>query len=314
MNKTIKNKVIKYKKIKDSKVVIGILLPPYLSNTNTNIKAYLDPTYVKWLSRANAAVIPIMYNLNKKDLLVYLSQINGILLPGGGIDNKKTHSRKQFLIYQNTLDYIIKYIKKQNDKGNYYPIWATCMSFQLLAILEANGKQKHRNDINLDSIPKFGLDKLYIKKNLSHGKLNNLFTKKQKSLLKNKHSTYHKHKSSFYLDNEIIVKLKDKINIIAINKDEKKRDYLSVYEYKKYPFYAVLFHPEYPLINKKRMDYNIKKKETMLLSDTFGKFFINECKKNKNIIKTIGNKSINRFPLYEFTYKNKHKRVYYFKN
>ena len=64
MNKTIKQKIITYNKIKQSPVTIGVLLPPYISNTKTNIKAYLDPTYVKWLSKAKAAVVPIMYNLD----------------------------------------------------------------------------------------------------------------------------------------------------------------------------------------------------------------------------------------------------------
>ena len=314
MVKTIKNRMVNYKKIKSARVTVGILLPPYISNTSTNIKAYLDPTYIKWLSRAKAAVVPIMYNISKVKMREYLSQVNGILLTGGGIDNKISHSRKQFLEYQNSLIYIMRYAKKQNDIKHYYPIWATCMSFQLLAVLEIKKRLKRRNDKLLDNIPQFGLDNLYMKADLKHSRLGKIFSKKQIDMLRDNKSTYHKHFKSFYLNNEIIQQLKPKINIIATNKDDKKRDYLSIYEYKDYPFYAVLFHPEYPLVSKRRESLNVKRKEMLLLSDKLGKFFIDECKKNKNVVRTIHNKSINRYPVYEFTRKNKYNRVYYFKN
>ena len=314
MNHTIKTNMVKYKKIKHSKVTIGILLPPYISTTNTNIKAYLDPTYVKWLSKANAAVLPIMYNLPKHKLYNYLSQINGILLPGGGIDNKQTHSRAQFLKYQHALYLVIKYVKKQNDKKNYYPIWATCMSFQLLAILETHGKLKSRNLSLLDNVPYYGLDRLYMTNKLHSSKLKRLFTKKQIRTFKKRPSIYHYHERSFLLNNKIMKQLKNKISILAVNKDVKNKEYVSIYEFKKYPFYAVLFHPEYPLIDKKRIDRPVRNKQTRLISDKLGEFFIKECTKNKNVIKNVGKKSINHYPVYEFTKKNKFKRMYYFKN
>ena len=108
--------------------------------------------------------------------------------------------------------------------------------------------------------------------------------------------------------------LKNKISILAVNKDVKNKEYVSIYEFKKYPFYAVLFHPEYPLIDKKRIDRPVRNKQTRLISDKLGEFFIKECTKNKNVIKNVGKKSINHYPVYEFTRKNKFKRMYYFKN
>ena len=318
MNKTMKQKIITYNKIKHASVTIGVLLPPYISDTKTNIKAYLDPTYVKWLSKAKAAVVPIMYNLDKKTLYNYLAQINGILLPGGGIDNKKTHSRKQFLTYQNTFEAILRYVKTQNDKQNYYPIWATCMSFQLLPIIEVKGKQKTRNNKLLDDIYYEGVDNLYMTSNLQKSRLSHLFTKKQINLLKKKKSTFHIHKKSYYLNNNLLKKFKKHINIIAVNKDNRNREYLSIYEYKKYPFYGVIFHPEYPLINKKRLTLKIakklKNKELMLLSDKLGEFFIDECKKNKNIAISLTDKTINKYPIYEYNNKDILNRMYYFKN
>ena len=35
-------------------------------------------------------------------------------------------------------DAILKYAKQQNDKGNVFPIWATCLGFQLMSYLTAN--------------------------------------------------------------------------------------------------------------------------------------------------------------------------------
>ena len=44
------------------------------------------------------------------------------------------HLTSQFLTYQDTLYFILNYVLYQNNIGNYYPVWCTCMSFEMSAI------------------------------------------------------------------------------------------------------------------------------------------------------------------------------------
>ena len=50
-----------------------------------------------------------------------LSKLNGVLFPGGAGN------------YRTIGDYIYKKLIVENDSGNFYPIWGTCLGFENLA-------------------------------------------------------------------------------------------------------------------------------------------------------------------------------------
>ncbi len=68
-----------------------------------------------------AQVIPIFYHYNTTQLTQILSQINGVLFPGGEMPIDLSN-----LWTQNTK-FILEYAMNQNNLGNPYPIWATCL-------------------------------------------------------------------------------------------------------------------------------------------------------------------------------------------
>ncbi len=41
-------------------------------------------------------------------------------------------------IWTSNANYILQYAMQQNDAGNVFPVWGTCLGFQLLAYLTAN--------------------------------------------------------------------------------------------------------------------------------------------------------------------------------
>jgi gamma-glutamyl hydrolase len=61
-----------------------------------------------------------------------LPKINGVLFPGGGVEfDMKTP-------WTSNANYILQYAMQQNDAGNVFPVWGTCLGFQLLSYLTAN--------------------------------------------------------------------------------------------------------------------------------------------------------------------------------
>lgn len=83
---------------------------------------------------AGAQVIPLFYHYSHAQLDDILSKINGVFFPGGempiDIDNQWTSN----------IQYIFDYANKQNDKGNTFPIWATCLGYEAVFYLFSGRK------------------------------------------------------------------------------------------------------------------------------------------------------------------------------
>ena len=153
------------KSIKQKTVTIGIMTAPWLTNVKDSlITSYMASSYVKWLESSGALVVPIEFDLPKPKMLGFLRQLNGIVLIGGGIDNVKTHNLNQFLSYQDSLYYVLNYAMYQNKANNYFPVWCTCMSFEMAAIFFAeNIRLKKQEELRkyLTSAGDIGEDYLY---------------------------------------------------------------------------------------------------------------------------------------------------------
>lgn len=64
--------------------------------------------------------------------MVFYSQVWSIQYLGGGEEfNIKTK-------WTANADLILKWAMKENDKGNVFPVWGTCLGLQLLAYLTSN--------------------------------------------------------------------------------------------------------------------------------------------------------------------------------
>ena len=78
---------------------------------------------------SGAQVVPIFAFNSTEYLDDILSKVNGVLFTGGGIDFNMKNKWTQ------TADHILKYAINQNKNGNPYPVWGTCLGFELLVYL-----------------------------------------------------------------------------------------------------------------------------------------------------------------------------------
>ena len=113
---------------------------------------------------SGAQVVPIFAFNSTTYLDDILSKVNGVLFTGGGIEFNMKNKWTQ------TADHILKYAIDQNKKGNPYPVWGTCLGFELLAWLTSGYDDKSlktvRGEVGVRNTIKF-TDQSYLYDDLS---------------------------------------------------------------------------------------------------------------------------------------------------
>ena len=299
------------KSIKHRNVTIGIITAPWLSNVHdSHVTSYMAASYVKWLESAGALVVPLEFDLSKPKLLGFLRQLNGVVLIGGGIDNTRTHTASQFLTYQDTLYFILNYVLYQNNIGNYYPVWCTCMSFEMTAIyLTENIRLKKQEDFKkyLTSAGNIGQD--VINWTNSRSKIKDVFTKYELKDMKKKPTIFQAHCYCIPVKSKLAKNLSKIANITSTNVStsscgKKGIKYISSYELKNYPVYAVQYHPEKPPFEYVNDGRRVPKTNIAITTSfKMARFFIDEAKKNPNI--WIGGKNYFDFTINDYNVYNK---------
>ncbi|XP_062424192.1 gamma-glutamyl hydrolase isoform X2 [Rhea pennata] len=90
--------------------------------------SYIAASYVKFLESAGARVVPIRLNLADEEYDKLFHSINGVLFPGGGVDLRTSkYAKVAKIFYQKALE--------ANDKGDYFPVWGTCLGHEELTYL-----------------------------------------------------------------------------------------------------------------------------------------------------------------------------------
>ena len=74
-------------------------------------------------------MVPIFYSSSEAELATLLPQINGVLFPGGempiDVSNKWTKN----------IAFILEWATRENNKGNVFPIWGTCLGYEAIAVI-----------------------------------------------------------------------------------------------------------------------------------------------------------------------------------
>lgn len=92
---------------------------------------YIEKAYVDYLGMAGSHAVPILPHQSDEYYKRIFAQINGILLPGGGVN---LHSSG----YAEAATKLVQLAMKRNDEGIYFPVWGTCLGFEMLVTLAAD--------------------------------------------------------------------------------------------------------------------------------------------------------------------------------
>ena len=128
-------------------IALAIALPPQnpiigvytedaedFGQTPQPLQTYISASYIKNLEMAGAQVIPLFYHYSQAQLDNILSKINGVFFPGGEMPIDRDNQ------WTSNMQYIFDYATKQNDKGNPFPIWATCLGYEAALYLWSGRK------------------------------------------------------------------------------------------------------------------------------------------------------------------------------
>ncbi|XP_067671281.1 gamma-glutamyl hydrolase A-like isoform X2 [Haliotis asinina] len=231
---------------------------------------YILATYVKFLEQAGARVVPVRVNQPTEYYETLLSRINGVLFPGGG-----SNLTSSYLATAARIIYDI--IVKANDAGDFFPLWGTCLGFELLTNLTARHNLLEHTDAEnismaLDLKPAYKESRLL--GNASPSIINTLTKEK---VTPNFHQ-YGLMEKTFSTTSS----LSDFYRVLSTNKDRRGKVFVSTMEAFKYPFYATQWHPEdinYGWNPNSDIDHT---PEAILVTQYFANFFVNEARKSRH--------------------------------
>jgi len=214
--------------------VIGIMTLPIDQCSFTNGTSCIPSSYVRWLQSAGAQVVPFRYDLSPSDARTLYSRVNGVLFTGGGLDLALNSQ------YVQTAKLI--YDLATSNKNDHFPLWGTCMGFQLLHILTAWNDSvlcEYCYDSSNISWP------IYLTQKAKESRFFKMLSTDTVQTLTKENSTFNYHHDGITLDayNQY-PKVKSFFNILSINQDRKGRTFVSTVEAMDWPIYGIQWHAE----------------------------------------------------------------------
>jgi gamma-glutamyl hydrolase len=210
--------------------------------------------YIRWIEHTGAKAIILPYSISKNDLKRQMESIQGVVWTGGAIETDR-YTENQRLTYLTTLHRCFLQAKEYNDQGRYFPIWGSCLGFEMLVLMGEDIPLSKFFD-HLQSHERSGKNTIEFTSNAS--RLKRFFPLKLRNAMARMHCATHHHKLGFD-----ITPLPH-IRIVSVDSG-----FINMVEYVDYPFYGVQFHPERPFSPFSEQ-----------VSHQFSLFLIKECQQN----------------------------------
>ncbi|XP_056426895.1 gamma-glutamyl hydrolase-like [Hyla sarda] len=233
-------------------------------------KTYIADSYVKFLESAGSRVVPIRLNLSEDEYVHLFNSINGVLLPGGAVNLLNSS-------FYGTAEIFYKLAIEASFSGIYFPIWGTCMGFQILTALTSGKDLLCNTAANNISLPLILTDDVSSSKMFRHAPLELLHAVAKENITANFHhfgitpETFHANEklSAFY-------------HILSTNYDRHGMEFVSTMEARDYPIYGVQWHPEVNRFQWRSDSAYPHSIHAVWISQYMANFFVNEARKNTN--------------------------------
>ncbi|XP_045214855.2 gamma-glutamyl hydrolase-like isoform X2 [Mercenaria mercenaria] len=252
----------------NARPIIGVLAQETDSESKHYGDTYIPAGYFKYLEMAGARAVPVFVKREPDYYDHIFKSINGVLFPGGGVDLiNSEYAKAAKILYTAAL--------KATAAGDYFPMWGTCLGFQLLTAL-ATGK---------DLMSDFDAEDLAIPLNFSDGYQNSrlygnlpedvyYFLSKEDVTVNFHH--YGITPTTFQLTSD----LKKMFRVLSTNVDRNGKEFISTIEGIDYPIYGTQWHPEKPNFTWNSKDHINHGPEAIRVAQYVANFFVAEARKS----------------------------------
>lgn len=239
---------------------------------------YLIPaSYVTWIGQAGGRVLPIL--LDRPDAYYddAFAKTNGILFPGGnqGIDPGDIYTEEGELLWA--------LAKQANDRGDYYPIWGTCLGFEELFVLETGSGEVISEDVAATNLAL----SLRLVPGAKRSRLFSSFSQKLVRALRTRKITFNSHDHGLLVSEyQSTPALRSFFRMLSYNKTPAGQLFVSTVEARDYPFYGTQWHPEKNNFEwSQNADYsNIPHTPAAIaVSQGTARFFLSEARKSSHV-------------------------------
>lgn len=229
---------------------------------------YISATYFKYLEMGGARAVPVFVKRSGDYYESIFNSINGLLFPGGGVDLLTSeYAKAAQILYGMALD--------ANDDGDYFPIWGTCLGFELLTALATKKKILVKYDAEDLALP------LNFTTDFRNSRLfGNLPSDIYWYLSKlNTTENFHKHGLS-PLTFDVTYELKSMYKVLSTNRDRQGKEFISTIEAINYPIYGTQWHPEKPNYTWNSKYHVNHGPEAIKVAQYTADFFVAEARKS----------------------------------
>lgn len=237
--------------------------------------SYLAASYVKYIEMAGAQVIPIYDGWDLAYIKHIMQSINGVLLPGGA----QTFPTSRYYV---AAKHIYEWAEEMNDKGGFFPIWGTCLGYELMTDVAAN-KYRYWEETRFNCSSLMSNNLTLYDDAQSSRLLSNIDTELYHAIQREK-VVFNAH--HWCLSPDMIrdpeQPLHKEYDLLATDYDEFGVEYVALIEHKSKPFYASQFHPEKASFEWAYDRGMVHTKHAIEFEQYLANFFINEAKKNRN--------------------------------
>ncbi|XP_035914391.1 gamma-glutamyl hydrolase A-like isoform X1 [Anopheles stephensi] len=256
--------------------VIGILSQELSYSMTQNYgdegyDSYIAASYVKFVEGAGARVVPIWINQPADYYENIMSNLNGVLLPGGATWFNQSNG------YADAGRHIYDIAVQYNENGDYFPVWGTCLGFELLTYLAANGAEHRAHcSSNSQALP------LNFKNDFRNSRMFADAPNDVIDILSNEPVTANFHQFCVTEANLTAYGLDQDWRVMSVDRDWNGMEFISTIEHKNYPFYGIQFHPEkniYEWVQNKNISHTAN---AIRASQFFADFFIEESRKSEH--------------------------------
>ncbi|KAG7524534.1 gamma-glutamyl hydrolase-like [Solea senegalensis] len=215
---------------RNDRPIIGIVAQE-VTNPTPNQTSKILATHVKFLESGGARVVPIKIHQTVEEYKRLFNSINGVYFPGGCVNcTSSAYARSAKIFYDLAIE--------ANKKGDYFPVWGTCLGLNMLSILTCG--EDFFSGTNTFGV----LLPLTFTEDAKDSRLYSGFPDEIIKDLTNEPLSQHNHQLSLPLSsfnsNE---KLKKFYKVLNTNTDGEV-EFVSTVEAYDYPIYAVQWHPE----------------------------------------------------------------------